>query len=121
MLSGAGGILGVGLGILIPQLITIFSNTLTIIREHLNPKVQILGILLTMFDGRTIHSREALELLESNYGDRIMRTQIRKTIKFAEAPVQGESVLKYDKSGKAANMYRELAQEVLEIHVTQAI
>lgn len=94
------------------------DNTLDIIREHLNPKVHISGILITMYDGRTIHSREALELLEGSYGSRVLKTRIRKTIKFAEAPVQGESVLKYDTNGKAALMYRDLAQEVLSSHVS---
>lgn len=97
------------------------DNTLGIIREHLNPKVHISGILLTMFDGRTIHSREATMLIERGYGDRLMKTRIRKTIKFAEAPVQGSSVLSYETNGKAANMYRELAQEVLSSHVAAAI
>lgn len=94
------------------------DNTLAIIREHLNPRVQILGILRTMYDGRTIHSREAVELLERTYGPKLLKTVIRKTIRFAEAPVQGSSVLRYDSNGKAAQMYRELAQEVLAAHVT---
>jgi chromosome partitioning protein len=94
------------------------DNTLAIIREHLNPRVQILGILRTMYDGRTIHSREAVELLERTYGPKLLKTVIRKTIRFAEAPVQGSSVLRYDTNGKAAEMYRELAQEVLAAHVT---
>lgn len=93
------------------------DNTLSIIREHLNPKVHISGILRTMFDGRTIHAREAVELLEQRYGDRVFKTVIRKTIRFAEAPAQGSSVLSYDSNGKAAEMYRELAQEVMHSHV----
>lgn len=88
------------------------DNTLQVIREHLNPKVRIGGILLTMFDGRTIHSREATELLERTYGDTVMKTRIRKTIRLAEAPVQGSSVLTYESKGTAAEQYRELAQEV---------
>jgi chromosome partitioning protein len=93
------------------------DNTLGVIREHLNPKVEISGILLTMYDGRTIHAREAEQLLQSNYGRLVMTTRIKKTIRFSEAPVQGTSVLSYDTNGKAANMYRELAQEVLHSHV----
>ncbi len=93
------------------------DNTLSIIREHLNPKVHISGILRTMFDGRTIHAREAVELLQQRYGDRVFKTVIRKTIRFAEAPAQGSSVLSYDSNGKAAEMYRELAQEVMHSHV----
>ena len=93
------------------------DNTLGIIREHLNPKVRISGILRTMFDGRTIHSREAVELLQRRYGDKVLNTVIRKTIRFAEAPAQGSSVLSYDTNGKAAEMYRDLAQEVMNAHV----
>jgi chromosome partitioning protein len=96
------------------------DNTLQVIREHLNPRVHIGGVLMTMYDGRTIHSREATELLEKTYGDRVMKTRIRKTIRLAEAPVQGSSVLTYESNGKAAAQYRELAQEVVA-RVEQAV
>jgi chromosome partitioning protein len=89
------------------------ENTLTMIRENLNPAVRIIGILPTMFDGRTLHSREAIEILQENFGDLVFDTRIRKTIRFAEAPVKGSSVLKYDPGGPAATAYRELAKEVL--------
>jgi chromosome partitioning protein len=87
--------------------------TLSMIRENLNPTVEIRGILPTMFDSRTIHAREAVEMLKENFGDLVFETRIRKTIRYAEAPVQGASVLKYDPSGQAAEAYRELAKEVL--------
>jgi chromosome partitioning protein len=89
------------------------ENTLTMIRENLNPDVRIAGILPTMFDGRTLHSREAVEILQENFGDLVYETKIRKTIRYAEAPVKGTSVLKYDSKGKAAKAYRDLAEEVL--------
>ena len=89
------------------------QNTLSMIRENLNPDVQIAGILPTMVDTRTLHAREALEILEENFGDRVFGARIRKTIRFAEAPVKGMSVLKYDPSGTAADAYRQLAKEVL--------
>jgi len=89
------------------------ENTLTMIRENLNPAVGIQGILPTMFDNRTLHSREAVEILEENFGDLVFGTRIRKTIRYAEAPVKGSSVLKYDPTGSAAEAYRELAKEVL--------
>ena len=89
------------------------ENTMTMIRENLNPSVKIIGILPTMFDGRTLHSREAIEILQENFGDLLFNTRIRKTIRFAEAPVKGSSVLKYDPSGPAADSYRQLAKEVL--------
>jgi chromosome partitioning protein len=89
------------------------ENTLTMIRENLNPDVEIEGILPTMYDSRTLHSREAVEILQENFGELVFNTKIRKTIRYAEAPVKGSSVLKYDPTGNAANAYRELAKEVL--------
>src|SRR6186713_3347783 len=94
------------------------ENTLSMIRENLNPDVGIEGILPTMYDSRTLHSREAVEILQENFGDLVFETKIRKTVRYAEAPVKGSSVLKYDPSGNAAEAYRELAKEVLD--ATQA-
>jgi chromosome partitioning protein len=89
------------------------ENTLSMIRENLNPDVEIQGILPTMFDKRTLHSREAIDILEENFGDLVFDTKIRKTIRYAEAPVKGTSVLAYDPTGDAAQAYRRLAREVL--------
>jgi chromosome partitioning protein len=89
------------------------ENTLSMIRENLNPDVGIQGILPTMFDKRTLHSREAIDILEENFGDLVFDTKIRKTIRYAEAPVKGTSVLAYDPTGDAAQAYRRLAKEVL--------
>jgi chromosome partitioning protein len=89
------------------------QNTLKMIQENLNPGVEIEGILPTMLDSRTVHAKEAVEILEENFGDLVFRSRIRKAIKFAEAPVRGASVLKYDPDGNAASYYRELANEVL--------
>jgi chromosome partitioning protein len=94
------------------------QNTLSMIREELNPDVEIEGILPTLVDARTVHAKEAIEILEENFGDRVFATRIRKTIRFAEAPVKGTSVLKYDPDGSAAESYRDLAKEVLE-HVSR--
>ena len=89
------------------------TNTLSMIRENLNPDVDIEGILPTLVDSRTIHAKEAIEILEENFGDRVFASRIRKTVRFAEAPVRGMSVLKYDPKGVAADAYRQLAKEVL--------
>jgi chromosome partitioning protein len=89
------------------------QNTLQMIRENLNPDVDIEGILPTMLDSRTVHAKEAVEILEENFGDLVFQSRIRKAVKFAEAPVQGSSVIKYDPKSKAARAYRELAEEVL--------
>jgi chromosome partitioning protein len=89
------------------------QNTLQMIRENLNPRVRIEGILPTMLDSRTVHAKEAVEILEENFGELVFKSRIRKAIKFAEAPVRGSSVLKYDPEGNAAGYYRALAKEVL--------
>jgi chromosome partitioning protein len=89
------------------------QETLGMIRENLNPDVQIEGILPTLVDTRTLHAQEALTLLEESFGDRVFAARIRKTVRFAEAPVRGMSVLKYDPAGRAAQSYRDLAEEVL--------
>ena len=94
------------------------ENTLSMIRENLNPEVGIEGILPTMYDNRTLHAREAVEILQENFGDLVFDTRIKKTVRYAEAPVKGTSVLKYDPSGSAAQAYRDLAKEVL--HGAQA-
>jgi chromosome partitioning protein len=89
------------------------QNTLSMIQENLNPNVDIQGILPTMYDKRLVHSREAVDILKENFGDLVFNTKIRKTIRYAEAPVKGQSVLTYDPSGEAADLYRDLAKEVL--------
>ena len=90
------------------------ENTLAMVRENLNPRVHVQGIVPTMFDGRTLHAREAIEILEEHFGDLVFETRIRKTVRYAEAPVKGSSVLRYDPSGPAAQAYRDLAKEVLD-------
>jgi len=93
--------------------LALLQQTLAQIREHLNPRVHIAGIIPTMYDGRTVHGREAVMLLEESFGDIVFQTRIGKTIKFAEAPVSGQSVLAYDKASQAARWYRRLADEIL--------
>jgi chromosome partitioning protein len=90
------------------------ENTLAMVRENLNPRVEIVGIVPTMYDRRLTHSREADEILRENFGDLVYNTRIRKTVRFAEAPVKGVSVLNYEPTGEAAEMYRDLAREVLD-------
>ena len=89
------------------------ENTLAMVRENLNPNVQIMGILPTMFDKRLLNSKEAVDILVENFGDLVYQTRIRKLVRYAEAPVKGQSVLAYDPTGEAAKMYRDLAKEVL--------
>jgi chromosome partitioning protein len=90
------------------------ENTLAMVRENLNPGVRVQGIVPTMYDGRTLHAREAIEILEEHFGDLVYETRIRKTVRYAEAPVKGSSVLRYEPTGPAAQAYRDLAKEVLD-------
>src|ERR671932_111081 len=76
------------------------QNTLQMIRENLNPDVDIEGILPTLVDSRTVHAKEAIEILEENFGDRVFASRIKKTVRYAEAPGRGRSVLKYEPDGK---------------------
>jgi chromosome partitioning protein len=90
------------------------ENTLELVRDNLNPGVHIAGILPTLFDSRTLHGTEAVETLRRNFGELVFKTVVRKTIKFAEAPMAGASVLKYAPQSEAAESYRSLAREVLD-------
>ena len=89
------------------------ENTLAMVRENLNPNVQIMGILPTMYDKRLLNSKEAVDILVENFGELFYQTRIRKLVRYSEAPVKGQSVLAYDPTGEAAKMYRDLAKEVL--------
>ena len=89
------------------------ENTLQMVRDNLNPAVAIIGILPTMYDRRVTHSREADEILREHFGDLVYSTRIRKTIRYAEAPVRGSSIIAYEPDGEAAELYRDLAKEVL--------
>ena len=89
------------------------ENTLQMVRDNLNPAVAIVGILPTMYDKRLTHSREADEILRENFGHLVYNTRIRKTVRYAEAPVKGSSIIAYEPEGEAAALYRDLAKEVL--------
>lgn len=87
-------------------------QTVETVREQLNPRLEIQGILPTLLDTRTVHAREALELLEEHFGDRLLATRVKKAIRVAEAPVRGASVLAYAPDSAASQSYRDLATEV---------
>jgi chromosome partitioning protein len=83
------------------------------VKERLNPDLDIDGILPTMYDARTLHGREVLGRVREAFGDKVFETVIRKTIRFAEAPVTGEPIVHYAPGSPGALAYRELAQEVI--------
>ena len=84
------------------------------IKERLNPRLQIDGIVATMVDSRTLHAKEVLARVQEAFGGRLFDTVIRKTIRFAEAPVAGEPILTYAPTSPGAIAYRKLAKEVME-------
>jgi chromosome partitioning protein len=91
----------------------LLMNSIQKIQERINPSLQIEGILATMLDGRTIHGREVLSRVTDAFGDKLFKTIIHKTIKFAEAPVAGEPILTYAPNSGGAKEYRDLAREVM--------
>ncbi len=77
------------------------------------PRLEILGILGTMYDPRTLHNREVLERVVQAFGDRVFHTVIRRTVKFPETTVAGEPITTYATNSPGATAYRTLAREVL--------
>jgi len=93
--------------------IALLTDTISKVQDRLNPELQSLGILGTMYDARTLHSREVLERVVQAFGDDVFHTVIRRTIKFPETTVAGEPITTYATASPGADAYRQLAREVL--------
>jgi chromosome partitioning protein len=93
--------------------LAMLTDTIGKVQDRLNPKLEIVGILGTMFDGRTTHAREVLDRVVQAFDERVFHTVIRRTVKFPETTVVGEPITTYAPSSSAANQYRDLAKEVL--------
>ena len=93
--------------------VALLKTTIDKVRERLNPKLEIDGVLGTMFDGRTLHSREVMQRLVQAWGDTVFHTVIRRTVKFSDATVAGEPITSYASDSAGAEAYRQLAKEVL--------
>jgi chromosome partitioning protein len=93
--------------------VALLKTTIDKVRERLNPRLEIDGVLGTMFDGRTLHSREVMERLVQAWGDRVFHTVIRRTVKFSDSTVAGEPITSYASASTGAEAYRQLAKEVL--------
>lgn len=89
-------------------------ETVTLVRQELNPSLEIDGILLTMVDGRNRLSRQVEQEARSHFGDQVFRTRIPRNVRLSEAPSHGKPVLLYDAHSKGALAYLELAQELLD-------
>lgn len=93
--------------------VALLTDTIGKVQDRLNPNLEILGILGTMYDARTLHSREVLERVVQAFGETVFHTVIRRTIKFPETTVAGEPITTYSPSSPGATAYRALAREVL--------
>jgi chromosome partitioning protein len=92
--------------------VALLKTTIDKVRERLNPRLEIDGVLGTMFDGRTLHSREVMERLVQAWGDKVFHTVIRRTVKFSDSTVAGEPITSYATASGGAESYRQLAKEV---------
>ncbi len=93
--------------------VALLKTTIDKVRERLNPKLQIDGVLGTMYDGRTLHGREVMQRLVEAWGDTVFHTVIRRTVKFSDSTVAGEPITTYATDSPGAEAYRQLAKEVL--------
>lgn len=89
-------------------------KTVQVVSRKMNPRLHILGILLTMFDGRTNLSLQVAEEVKKYFGSKVFRTVIPRTVKLSEAPSFGEPMLTYAPKSKGAEAYRKLCREVLK-------
>ncbi len=94
--------------------ISALMETIDQLRDGLNPRLQIEGVLLTMFDERTTLTKQVASDLRDFFGDAVFQTVIPRNIRLAEAPSHGKPVLQYDLRSKGAESYLELAREVLD-------
>jgi chromosome partitioning protein len=93
--------------------VALLKTTIDKVQERLNPRLHVDGVLGTMFDGRTLHSREVMQRLVEAWGDTVFHTVIRRTIKFSDSTVAGEPITSYATASPGAESYRQLAKEVL--------
>ncbi len=93
--------------------VALLTDTIGKVQERLNPQLEVLGILATMYDARTLHSREVLERVVQAFGETVFHTVIRRTVKFPETTVAGEPITTYATASPGAEAYRTLAREVL--------
>ncbi|MEA4945757.1 MAG: ParA family protein [Propionicimonas sp.] len=94
--------------------VALLTDTISKVQDRLNPDLELLGILGTMYDSRTLHSREVLDRVVQAFGDDVFHTVIRRTIKFPETTVAGEPITTYAPSSTGAESYRMVAREVLQ-------
>ncbi len=94
--------------------VALLMETIDKVRSRISPKLSIDGLLATMYDSRTLHTREVLAGVVEGFGDRVFHTVISRTVRFPDATVAGEPITRFDPACGGAHAYRELAKEVLE-------
>jgi chromosome partitioning protein len=94
--------------------VALLMETIDKVSRRLNPKLTIDGLLATMYDSRTLHTREVLASIVNGFGDKVFHTVINRTVRFPDATVAGEPITSFDSGSMGANSYRELGKEVLE-------
>jgi chromosome partitioning protein len=90
-------------------------ETIDLVRESLNPGLQIYGVLPTMYDRRNVLARQVLKELETNFPGRVFDTIIPRSISLAEAPSYGKPIVQFDPGSKGAKAYKQLAREIISL------
>lgn len=93
--------------------VAILEDIINKVREGLNPALQLDGILATMVDTRTLHSREVLERLHEAFGEKVFKTEIHRTVKFPDATVAQAPITSFAPTSDAAEVYRTVARELV--------
>ncbi|WP_288799108.1 ParA family protein [uncultured Arsenicicoccus sp.] len=93
--------------------VALLVETIEKIIDRLNPRLQIDGILATMYDGRTLHSREVVRSVVDHFGDTVFHTVISRTVKFPDATLAAEPITTYASAHSGAEAYRRLARELI--------
>ncbi len=93
--------------------VALLMDTVTKVQRRLNPRLELTGILATMFDPRTVHSREVVDRILEGFGDRVFHTVISRTVKFPESTAHGEPITEYAAKSSGADAYRQLARELI--------
>lgn len=88
-------------------------NTIALVRDNLNPKIEVEGVVMTMYDSRTKLAEQVVAEVKNGFTDKVYKTMIPRTVRLSEAPSYGQPIIYYDKRSKGAAAYRELAKEVI--------
>jgi chromosome partitioning protein len=94
--------------------VALIIETIDKVRDRLNPAIELDGILATMYDPRTLHSREVLDRVVEIFDDKVFDTAISRTVKFPDASIAGQPITQFAPEHAAAEAYRQLARELIE-------